>query len=100
MELKPNRIGTTVEYKYGHYYLSLTDFHDGHCEIEIHRCVPEPIYHSCDMKDINDAKMTFKQLVAGEMRSRLLLPNGDFASGNNGTSLLERLQENEGSILI
>lgn len=99
MKLVPNRVGTVVEYKYGHYYLSLTDFHDGHCEIEIHRCVPEAIYHSCDMKDLGDAKRTFQSLVDKEMRSRLLLPDGSFASGQGGESLLDKLKENEGMVI-
>ena len=98
MDLKVNRVGTTYEYKYGHYYLSMTDFHDGHCEIEIHRCVPEQLYHSCDMKDIGDARSNFENLVKGEMRSRILLPNGEPAS-NNGQSLIDILRENEEKIL-
>lgn len=99
MDLQPNRIGTTIEYKYGHYYLSLTDFHDGHCEIEIHRCVPEQIYHSCDMKDLGDARMTFEELVQGEVRSRILMANGTPAGGNNGSSLLDHLRASERTLI-
>jgi len=48
-KLIPNRVGKTTEYKRGSYYLSITEWEDGHCEIQIHRCIPECLYHTCDM---------------------------------------------------
>ena len=66
MELTPNRVGKTTEYKRGHYYLTITEFEDGHCEIEVHRCIPELIYHSCDYKDKEKAVEAFNNLVIRE----------------------------------
>lgn len=57
-----NRKGTVVEYKNGHHYLTHTQWEDGHCEIEIHRCVPELLWHSCDMKQLDEAKEFFAKL--------------------------------------
>ncbi len=54
-----NRLGKVTEYKKGHYYLSHTEWEDGHCEIEVHSCVPQLIFHSCDSKQLPDAKMIF-----------------------------------------
>ena len=98
--MTPNRIGTVVEYKKGHYYLSMTDWGDGHCEIEIHRCIPEQLYHSCDMKDINDAKQKFFQLSEGEIRGRILSPSGIPISESSSNPLLEALKHNEETIII
>ena len=64
--LEPNRRGTVTEYKRGHYYLTVTEFEDSHCEIEVHRCIPELIYHSCDYKDKEKAVMAFNNLVIKE----------------------------------
>ena len=60
--MKPNRIGKVTEYKRGHYYLSHTEWEDGHCEIEIHHCVPEIIWHSCDTKELDTAKQIFQEI--------------------------------------
>ncbi len=57
-----NRKGTCVEYKKGHHYLTYTQWEDGHCEIEVHKCVPELIFHSCDMKELDLAKEMFRNL--------------------------------------
>ena len=46
--IKINRQGTVREYKKGHIYLTHVEWEDGHVEIEVHRCVPEPLFHSCD----------------------------------------------------
>lgn len=57
-----NRKGTCVEYKKGHHYLTHTVWEDGHCEIEVHKCVPELIFHSCDTKELDLAKKIFTDL--------------------------------------
>lgn len=57
-----NRKGTTVEYKRGHYYLTETTWEDGHVEIEVHRCVPELLWHSCDKNQLDEARELFKTL--------------------------------------
>lgn len=57
--IEPNRIGKVTEYKRGHIYLTHTEWPDGHCEIELHRCCPELIYHSCDYKDLEEAMRLF-----------------------------------------
>ncbi len=61
-ELKPNRFGKATEYKKGHHYLTLVQWDDGHCEIEVHRCVPVSLFHSCDIKELDLAKKMFNQL--------------------------------------
>lgn len=61
-EVVVNRKGKCTEYKHGHYYMTHTEWEDGHCEIEIHRCVPELLWHSCDTKQMGDAKDIFEQL--------------------------------------
>lgn len=66
--MEPNRIGKCTEYKRGHYYLTHTEWPDGHCEIEIHECRPILIYHSCDTKDIDEAKTLFAQLADREKK--------------------------------
>lgn len=91
-----NRIGKTIEYKQGHYYMSCTQWQDGHCEIEIHRCVPELLFHSCDQKDSNKAKSMFKSLAKGEKEMKLIIsPNEVKPVGS-----LQSLIENEGKIII
>jgi len=60
--MEVNRKGTVTEYKLGHHYLTVTQWEDGHCEIEIHRCVPELLWHSCDSKQIVEAEEIFKSL--------------------------------------
>jgi len=66
MKEEPNRYGKTIEYKNGHFYLTYTQWEDGHCEIEIHKCVPELIYHSCDQHELPNAKNIFKELYNEE----------------------------------
>jgi hypothetical protein len=61
-DLAINRRGTTTEYKRGHYYLSHTEWEDGHCEIEIHLCIPQILWHSCDSKEVEKAKEQFLRL--------------------------------------
>ena len=57
-----NRKGTVVEYKKGHYYLTHTIWEDGHCEIEVHKCTPDLLFHSCDQKELDFAKKVFAEL--------------------------------------
>ena len=64
-----SRKGEVTEYKKGHYYLSITKWEDGHIEIEVHRCYPVIIFHSCDKKDLNKAKKLLEML--GEEDPRL-----------------------------
>ena len=61
-KIKPNREGKVVEFKKGHYYMTHTEWEDGHHEIEVHRCVPELIWHSCDINQLDEAKRLFSQL--------------------------------------
>lgn len=58
-----NRKGITTEYKRGHIYLTHTEWEDGHCEIEIHKCVPEQLFHSCDQHQLTRAKEIFNKLA-------------------------------------
>ena len=51
-----NRKGECTEYKKGHYYLTHTEWEDGHTEIEVHRCVPELIFNTCDQHQQDEAK--------------------------------------------
>jgi len=92
MNLIPNRIGKSVEYKQGHYYLTCTDWGDGHAEIEIHRCTPELLFHSCDIKDAVRAKDVFTGLVEGEKKSRIILTE----NGVKPIGSFQDLIENEG----
>ena len=71
-EMLVNRQGVTKEYKRGHHYLTVTQWEDGHCEIEVHRCVPELIFHSCDLKELSMAEKLFEDLP---MLERKGLPN-------------------------
>ena len=54
-----NRTGKVTEYKRGSLYLSHTQWEDGHEEIEVHRCVPEALYYSCDRNNIGIARGIF-----------------------------------------
>lgn len=65
-----NRKGTTTEYKIGHHYLTYTVWEDGHCEIEVHKCTPELIFHSCDMKEFAMAEKLFKELPLHERKQQ------------------------------
>lgn len=67
--IEPNRKGTVVEYKRGHHYLTHTTWEDGHCEIEVHKCVPELIFHSCDMKEFDLAARIFEELPLLERKN-------------------------------
>jgi hypothetical protein len=62
------RIGRTVEFKRGHHYLTVTEWEDGHCEIEVHKCVPELVFHTCDPSELGRAREVFESLAAGERR--------------------------------
>jgi hypothetical protein len=54
--MKPNRMGNAVEYKKGHHYLTVVEWEDGHCEIEVHYCAPaERIFHTCDRSEMQHA---------------------------------------------
>ncbi len=66
--MEVNRIGKTMEYKRGHYFLTHTQWEDGHNEIEIHHCLPELLYHSCDGKDLEEALGFFATLVDREKK--------------------------------
>ena len=61
-DLQVNRSGKTTEFKRGHHYLTLTEWEDGHYEIEVHKCVPKLIFHSCDLKELQLAKDVFARL--------------------------------------
>lgn len=61
-----NRTGRVTEYKKGHFYLTHTQWKDGHCEIEIHKCEPKLIVHSCDQKDLPTIESVFASLTEHE----------------------------------
>ena len=61
-----NRTGKVTEYKRGHFYLTKTEWEDGHIEIEVHRCTPQLFYHSCDPNDLVTAEEQFNMLADGE----------------------------------
>lgn len=65
--MKPNRTGKTIEYKSGPYYLSHTDWGDGHEEIELHRCRPELLFHTCDAALFPQVKEMFEKMSAGSL---------------------------------
>lgn len=60
------RTGRTVEFKRGHHYLTVTRWEDGHCEIEVHKCVPELVFHTCDPNELSLARDTFLSLATSE----------------------------------
>ncbi len=66
--MEPNRTGKVTEYKKGHYYLTHTEWEDGHCEIEIHECKPTLLAHSCDQKDLPAIKEFFNNLTIEEQK--------------------------------
>lgn len=63
-----SRTGKATEYRRGHHYLTITEWEDGHCEIEVHKCIPQLVWHFCDEKQLEEAFEIFKQLP---------LPNDD-----------------------
>ena len=80
--MEPNRRGTVTEYKHGHHYLTHTEWEDGHCEIEIHRCEPELKFHSCDPRDLARAHSEFQHLAEGEHTVELLLGGSNEANAS------------------
>ncbi len=68
-KLQPNRLGKVTEYKKGHHYLTHTKWEDGHTEIEVHRCIPELVWHSCDQNQLSDAFAIFEKLSPQNMIS-------------------------------
>ncbi len=71
--MEPNRTGKCTEYKKGHYYLTHTEWEDGHCEIEVHKCVPEMIFHTCDTKELELAEDIFNQCSKLERQTEPLI---------------------------
>lgn len=65
-DLIPNRTGKVTEYKRGHIYLTVVNWEDGHCEIEVHRCIPELLFHSCDKTELDQAKSVFVERFKDE----------------------------------
>ena len=61
--MEVNRKGVATEYKIGHYYLTHTLWEDGHCEIEVHVCLPQLLWHSCDPKQLEEAMKRFEELA-------------------------------------
>ena len=61
--MTPNRKGKVTEYKEGHYYLTHVEWEDGHCEIEIHLCVPQILWRSCDSKQLEQAIAKFQEIT-------------------------------------
>ena len=72
-----NREGVCKEYKQGHYYLTHTEWNDGHCEIEVHRCVPELLFHTCDPNQLDEAKELFKSLEHKHPSEYKLITDGE-----------------------
>ena len=62
MDIKPSRTGKVTEYKRGHNYMTVIEWEDGHCEVEVHECIPKLIFHSCDYKELENARNLFKGL--------------------------------------
>jgi len=60
--IKPSRTGKVTEYKRGHNYMTVVEWEDGHCEIEVHECIPKLIFHSCDNKELQNAQNLFNGL--------------------------------------
>ena len=82
-KMEVNRRGTVTEYKRGHHYLTHTEWEDGHCEIEIHKCEPELKFHSCDPHELPTAFQEFQHLAEGERAMELLIEAQD-QGGHNG----------------
>ena len=96
-ELKLNRKGICTEYKHGHYYLTHTEWDDGHVEIEVHRCVPELLRHSCDKNQLDEAKELFKKLKKFIKELKLLISN----LGKDYLEIVEkRVKDNRDEIII
>lgn len=71
-----NRKGNTQEFKMGHYYLSYTEWDDGHCEIEIHECKPTLLWHSCDKSKLSEAKDALRSLATNRpLEKAIALPS-------------------------
>ena len=88
-----NRKGSTEEYKRGHYYFTFTEWEDGHCEIELHRCMPELLFHSCDKEDLEKVKTLFLKLV--ELEQNLGIVPLEIKNINS----IEKLINNEQKII-
>lgn len=73
MMLEPNRKGEVTEYKKGHIYLTHVEWEDGHCEIEIHRCVPQQLFHSCDSGQLEMAQQALLEHAAQERKPALIV---------------------------
>lgn len=67
------RVGELHEYKAGHYYVSRIDWEDGHTEIEVHRCQPQLLFHSCDPKEWDAACSQADKLAEGERQDVRLI---------------------------
>lgn len=63
------RRGTIAEYKAGHYYVTKTEWDDGHTEIEVHRCEPTLLFHSCDPKEWEPAMERVQVMAESERQS-------------------------------
>jgi hypothetical protein len=61
----PSRKGVCTEYKRGHYYLTHVEWEDGHIELEVHRCVPELLGHTCDKAQVGTIMKLFSQIEIG-----------------------------------
>ncbi len=68
--MEPHRIGKITEYRRGVLFLSITEWEDGHVETELHRCEPELLFYSCDVKEQQYAKAYLEELA--EQRAKLL----------------------------
>lgn len=69
-----SRTGKVTEYKAGHYYVTRTEWDDGgHVEIEVHRCVPHLLFHSCDPKEWEAAKEQANELARMERQEVTLI---------------------------
>ncbi len=62
--MTPNRTGKATEYKQGKHYLTITEWDDGHCEIEVHKCEPELLFNTCDPKELPLAISEFNRQYA------------------------------------
>ena len=58
--------GKVTEEKAGHFYLTTTEWEDGHVELEIHYCRPELVLHSCDKKQVNEARAELLRLAEAD----------------------------------
>ena len=67
--MEPNRVGKVTEYKSGHYYVTHCEWEDGHEEVEVHRCQPVLVFHSCDPKEKAFALAEIERLAEEERRA-------------------------------